>query len=71
LPVVSVPSATELAAIVVDIEASAEPLKETEPVTSPVRDIVLAVRSCDAVSAFPTNGAVTAAKVTDDEVETA
>ena len=51
--------------------ASAEPLKDTEPDTSPVSEIVRVVSSADAVEALPINGAVTAANCTDDEVPTA
>ena len=53
---VSVPSATELAAIVnATFETSAEPLIENEPVTSPVaKETVLAVCHCAAVVAPPT-----------------
>ena len=51
------------------------PLKETEPETSPLSAITLAVCSAVAVSAlpvtFPISGAVTAANWTDEDVPTA
>ena len=50
--------------------ASAEPLNDTEPETSPVSEIVRDVSSVDAVEALPITGAVTAAKVTDALVPT-
>ena len=47
-----------------------EPLKETEPETSPESEIVLAVCNVEAVEAFPVSGEVTFAKVTDEDVST-
>ena len=57
------------------IDAFAEPLNDTEPVTSPVSSIVRDVARVVAVSAFPVtlpiSGAVTAANCTEAEVPTA
>ena len=49
----SVPNATESAAIVDDMVKFPVPSKEPEPVTSPLNAIVLEVASAVAVSALP------------------
>ena len=54
----SVPRAILFAAIVVVIDAFALPSKLTEPVTSPAREIVLALAKALAVVALPDNAAV-------------
>ena len=68
---VSVPRATAFGCTVAVIVTSDEPLNETEPLTSPPREIVRAFSRVVAVEALPTNGAVTAANCTDEEVPTA
>ena len=69
MPVVSVPSSTELAAIVAVIVTSADPLNDTEPDKSPPRDIVLAVVSVAAdvaVDALPVRAPTKEVEVTED-----
>jgi hypothetical protein len=56
---VSSPRATELGCTVVDIVTFWLPSNDTEPATSPDREIVLAVSNCDAVSALPVKSPVT------------
>ena len=46
-------------------------MNETEPLTSPPKEIVRGFSRVVAVEALPINGAVTAANCTDDEVPTA
>ena len=56
---VSVPRAIESICAVVVIVISPLPSKDAEPATSPDRDMVLAVASVVAVSAFPVKSPVT------------
>ena len=66
----SVPSSTEFGCIDVEMLTLLEPSNDTEPEISPESSIILDVCSADAVSALPTSGAVTAAKVTEEDVST-
>ena len=68
---VSVPRATELAAIVALMVTSEEPSNEAEPLKSPPKEIARDAARAVAVDAFPTSGAVTAANVTEEDVPTA
>ena len=67
----SEPRATEFGWTVAEIVTLVEPLNETEPDKSPPSEIVRAFCNIVAVDALPISGAVTAANVTDDDVETA
>lgn len=71
----SVPRATEFGSTAVVIEALPLPSNETEPDTSPTREIVLGVWRADAVVALPATFPVTSprtwANVTEDDVLTA
>ena len=61
----SIALVTAVFAIVDVIETSADPLNETDPVTFPVSEIVLAVCRVDAVLAFPVRAPVNEVDVTD------
>ena len=67
----SVPKATLLACIVVDIDIPAVPSKFAVPTTSPDKAIALAVANAVAVEALPTNADVTWLNCTLSPVPTA